>query len=66
MIVIKVEKKGKTVKSWEFDKVDDTLEKSVIEMIDADYDLIRRLRRERVKDINKKNSMISMGQEVMK
>jgi hypothetical protein len=47
MMVIKVEKKGKTVKSWEFDKADDTLEKSVLEMIDADYDLIRRLRRER-------------------
>jgi len=47
MIVIKVEKNGKTVKSWEFDRVDDTLEKSVLEMIDADYDLIRRLRKER-------------------
>jgi len=46
-MVIKLEKKGKTVKSWEIDKADDTLEKSVLEMIDADYDLIRRLRRER-------------------
>jgi len=45
--IIKVEKKGKLVKSWSFDKADDTLEKSVLEMIDADYDLIRRLRRER-------------------
>jgi len=47
MIVIKVEKKGKTVKSWEFDKADEVVEQSVIEMIDADYDLIRRLRREK-------------------
>ena len=47
MMVIKLEKNRKVVKLWEFDKVDDKLEKSVLEMIDADCDLIRRLRRER-------------------
>jgi len=46
MMAIKLEENRKVIKSWEFDKVDDTLKKSVMEMIDADYDLIRRLRRE--------------------
>jgi len=46
-MVIKLEKNRKVIKSWEFDKADDSLEKSVLEMIDADCDLIRRLRRER-------------------
>ena len=47
MMVIKVEKNRKVVKSWEFDKVDDAFEKSILEMIDAEYDLIRKLRREK-------------------
>jgi len=47
MMVIKLEKNRKVIKSWEFDKADDSLEKSVLETIDADCDLIRRLRRER-------------------
>ena len=47
VMILKLEKNRKIVKLWEFDKVDDKLEKSVLEMIDADYDLIRRLRRER-------------------
>ena len=45
-LVIKLEKKGKPVKSWEFNKVDDKLEKSIIETIDAEFDFIRKLRRE--------------------
>jgi len=44
MIVIKLEKNGKVIKSWEFDKVDDILEKAVLESLDADYNLIMRLR----------------------
>ena len=47
VMILKLEKNRKIVKLWEFDKVDDKLEKSVLEMIDADCDLIRRLRRER-------------------
>ena len=47
MIIIKLEKNGKIIKSWEFDKVDDKLEKSIIETIDAEFDFIRKLRRER-------------------
>ena len=47
MMVIKLEKKRKVVKLWEFDKVDDKLERSIIETIDAEFDFIRRLRRER-------------------
>ena len=47
MMVIKVEKNRKVIKSWEFDKVDDKLEKSIIETIDAEFDFIRKLRRER-------------------
>ena len=47
VMILKLERNRKVIKSWEFDKVDDSLEKSVLEIIDADYDLIRRLRRER-------------------
>jgi len=47
VMILKLEINRKVIKSWEFDKADDSLEKSVLEMIDADYDLIRRLRRER-------------------
>jgi hypothetical protein len=47
MMVIKLEKNRKVIKSWEFDKADDKLEKSILESLDADYDLIRKLRRER-------------------
>ena len=49
MIVIKLEKNGKIIKSWEFDKVDDKLEKSIIETIDAEFDFIRKLSREEVR-----------------
>ena len=45
-MVIKLEKNRKVIKSWEFDRVDDLLEKSIMEIIDAEYDLIRKLRRE--------------------
>jgi len=44
MMVIKLEKNRKVIKSWEFEKVDDTLEKAVIESLDADYNLIKRLK----------------------
>jgi len=47
MMVIKLEKNRKVIKSWEFDRVDDKLEKSIIETIDAEFDFIRKLRRER-------------------
>jgi hypothetical protein len=47
MMVIKLEKDGKLIKSWEFDKVDDRLEKSILEIIDTDYDFMKRLMRER-------------------
>ena len=47
VMILKLEKNRKVIKSWEFDKADDSLEKSILETIDADYDLIRRLRRER-------------------
>ena len=47
MMVIKLEKNRKVIKIWEFYKADDSLEKSILETIDADCDLIRRLRRER-------------------
>ena len=47
MMVIRVEKNRKVIKSWEFDKVDDKLEKSIIETIDAEFDFIRKLRMER-------------------
>ena len=47
VMILKLEINQKVIKSWEFERVDDSLEKSVLEMIDADYDLIRRLRRER-------------------
>jgi hypothetical protein len=46
-LTIKLETKGETIKSWEIDKADKVVEQSVIEMIDADCDLVRRLRRER-------------------
>jgi len=46
-LTVKLEIKGETIKSWEIDKADKVVEQSVIEMIDADCDLIRRLRRER-------------------
>jgi len=46
-MILKLEINQKVIKSWEFERVDDSLEKSVLEMIDADCDLIRRLRRER-------------------
>jgi len=44
MMVIKLEKNRKVIKSWEFDKVDDILEKAILESLDSDYNLIRRLR----------------------
>jgi len=43
MMVIKLEKNRKVIKSWEFDKADDLLEKAIIESLDADYNLIKRL-----------------------
>ena len=46
-LTIKLETKGENIKSWEIDKADKVVEQSVIEMIDADCDLVRRLRRER-------------------
>jgi len=46
-LTIKLETKGETIKSWEIDKADKVVEQSVIEMIDTDCDLVRRLRRER-------------------
>jgi len=45
-LTIKLETKGETIKSWEIDKADKVVEQSVIEMIDTDCDLVRRLRRE--------------------
>ena len=44
MMVIKLEKNRKVVKSWEFERVDDNLEKAIIESLDADYNLIKRLK----------------------
>jgi len=49
MIVIKLEKNGKIIKSWEFDRVDDELERSILEMINSDVDFIKKFRREDVK-----------------
>jgi len=46
-LIIKLEKKGETIKSWEIDKANEVVERSVIEMIDTDCDLVRKLRRER-------------------
>ena len=43
MMVIKLEKNRKVIKSWEFERVDDLLEKAIIESLDADYNLIKRL-----------------------
>jgi len=47
MMVIKLEKKGKLVKSWSFDKVDSVTEQSVIEALDDVYTTINRFRKER-------------------
>jgi len=44
MMVIKLEKNRKVIKSWEFERVDDNLEKAIIESLDADYNLIKRLK----------------------
>jgi len=44
MMVIKLEKNRKVIKSWEFEKVNDELEKAIIESLDADYNLIKRLK----------------------
>ena len=43
MMVIKLEKNGKVIKTSEFDKLDDKLEKSIIEMINTEYELVRKL-----------------------
>jgi len=47
MMVIKLEKNRKVVKSWEFDEVDETFISSILEMIDAEYSLIRKLRKKK-------------------
>jgi len=47
IMVLKLEKNGKVIKTWEFEQLDDRLEKSIIETIDAEFDFIRKLRRER-------------------
>jgi hypothetical protein len=44
MMVIKLEKNRKVIKSWEFDKADDKLEKSILESLDADYEIIKSFR----------------------
>ena len=43
IMVLKLEKNGKTIKTWEFEQLDDRLEKSIIEMINTEYDLVRKL-----------------------
>jgi len=47
MMVIKLEKNRKVIKSWEFDKVDSLTERSVIEALDDVYTTINRFRKER-------------------
>ena len=44
MMVIKLQKNRKVIKSWEFERIDDNLEKAIIESLDADYNLIKRLK----------------------
>jgi len=43
IMVLKLEKNGKIIKTWEFEQLDDRLEKSIIEMINTEYDLVRKL-----------------------
>jgi len=43
MMVIKLEKNRKVIKSWEFERADDLLERAIIESLDADYNLMKRL-----------------------
>ena len=43
MMVIKLEKNRKVIKSWEFERADDLLERVIIESFDADYNLMKRL-----------------------
>ena len=47
MMVIRLERNRKIIKPRELDNVEDTLEKAILETLNADYDLIRRLGRER-------------------
>jgi len=42
MMVIKFEKNGKVIKTWEFEQLDDRLEKSIIEMNNTEYGLVRK------------------------
>ena len=46
MMVIKVEKNRKVIKTWEFEQLDDRLEKSIIEMINTEYGLVRKFEAE--------------------
>jgi len=41
MMVIKLEKNRKIIKPREFDNVEDTLEKAILETLNVDCDLIR-------------------------